>query len=70
MFQKLVSHNDDIRRLVEKGYAVTFDTKVIRSSSLVLMMQNPLANYGRGGFCLLWCRRRDLNPHALADTAP
>lgn len=25
MFQKLVSHNDDIRRLVEKGYAATFD---------------------------------------------
>src|SRR5271166_3907677 len=27
MFQKLVSHNDDIRRLVEKGYAVGFDSK-------------------------------------------
>ncbi|MDZ4661480.1 MAG: ThiF family adenylyltransferase [Pseudomonadota bacterium] len=26
MFQKLVSHNDDIRRLVERGYAVAFDT--------------------------------------------
>ena len=26
MFQKLVSHNDDIRRLVEKGYAVAFDS--------------------------------------------
>src|SRR6185312_1860087 len=26
MFQKLVSHNDDIRRLVEKGYAVGFDS--------------------------------------------
>ncbi|MBT4710635.1 MAG: ThiF family adenylyltransferase [Alphaproteobacteria bacterium] len=26
MFQKLVSHNDDIRRLVDKGYAVAFDT--------------------------------------------
>lgn len=25
MFQKLVNHNDDIRRLVEKGYAVGFD---------------------------------------------
>jgi hypothetical protein len=25
MFHKLVSHNDDIRRLVEKGYAVAFD---------------------------------------------
>lgn len=26
MFQKLVSRNDDLRRLVEKGYAVGFDT--------------------------------------------
>jgi hypothetical protein len=26
VFQKLVSHNDDIRRLVELGYAVAFDT--------------------------------------------
>lgn len=25
MFQKLVNHNEDIRRLVEKGYAVAFD---------------------------------------------
>lgn len=25
MFQKLVSHNEDLRRLVEKGYAVAFD---------------------------------------------
>src|SRR5688572_8733568 len=25
MLQTLVSHNDDIRRLVEKGYAVAFD---------------------------------------------
>lgn len=26
MFQKLVSHNEDIQRLVEKGYAVAFDS--------------------------------------------
>ena len=26
MFQKLVNHNDDLRRLVEKGYAVAFET--------------------------------------------
>lgn len=26
MFQKLVSHNEDIRRLVDKGYAVGFDS--------------------------------------------
>ncbi len=26
MFQKLVSHNDEIKRLVEKGYAVGFDS--------------------------------------------
>jgi hypothetical protein len=25
VFQKLVSHNEDIRRLVEKGYAISFD---------------------------------------------
>ena len=29
MFQKLVSHNDDIRRLVEKGYAVGFDSQYL-----------------------------------------
>ncbi|MDP2029500.1 MAG: ThiF family adenylyltransferase [Thiobacillus sp.] len=26
MFQKLVSHNDDLRRLLERGYAVAFDS--------------------------------------------
>ena len=26
MFQRLVSHNDDLGRLVDKGYAVAFDT--------------------------------------------
>jgi hypothetical protein len=29
VFQKLVSHNDDIRRLVEKGYAVAFDSNYL-----------------------------------------
>jgi hypothetical protein len=29
VFQKLVSHNDDIRRLVEKGYAVGFDSNCL-----------------------------------------
>lgn len=29
MFQILVSHNDDIRRLVEKGYAVAFDSNCL-----------------------------------------
>lgn len=29
MFQKLVSHNDDLRRLVEKGYAVAFDSNCL-----------------------------------------
>lgn len=29
MFQKLVNHNDDIRRLVEKGYAVAFDSNYL-----------------------------------------
>lgn len=26
MFQKLASHNDDLQRLIDKGYAVTFDS--------------------------------------------
>ena len=26
MFQKLVSHNDDLGRLVARGYAVAFDS--------------------------------------------
>jgi len=26
VFQKLVSHNEDIQRLVEKGYAIAFDS--------------------------------------------
>jgi hypothetical protein len=29
MFQKLVSHNDDIKRLVDKGYAVSFDSNYL-----------------------------------------
>lgn len=29
MFQKLVSHNDDINRLVEKGYAIAFDSNYL-----------------------------------------
>jgi hypothetical protein len=29
VFQKLVSHNEDIRRLVEKGYAVGFDSNYL-----------------------------------------
>jgi len=29
VFQKLVSHNDDLRRLVEKGYAVGFDSNCL-----------------------------------------
>lgn len=29
MFQRLVSHNDDLRRLVEKGYAVGFDSNCL-----------------------------------------
>ena len=29
MFQKLVNHNDDIRRLLEKGYAIAFDSSCL-----------------------------------------
>ena len=29
MFQRLVSHNEDIRRLVERGYAIAFDSEYL-----------------------------------------
>jgi hypothetical protein len=29
MYRKLVSHNDDLRRLVEKGYAISFDSNYL-----------------------------------------
>lgn len=29
MFQKLVNHNDDIRRLLDKGYAIAFDSNCL-----------------------------------------
>lgn len=29
MFQQLVNHNDDLRRLVEKGFAVAFDSNCL-----------------------------------------
>lgn len=29
VFQKLVSHNEDLRRLLEKGYAVAFDSEYL-----------------------------------------
>lgn len=29
MFQKLVSHNQDLNLLVEKGYAVSFDSNYL-----------------------------------------
>jgi hypothetical protein len=29
VFQKLVSRNDDIKRLIEKGYAVAFDSNCL-----------------------------------------
>lgn len=41
MFQKLVSHNDDIRRLVEKGYAVAFD------SNYLIIRDIPYLDSGR-----------------------
>lgn len=41
MFQKLVSHNDDIRRLVKKGYAVAFD------SNYLLIRDIPYLDGGR-----------------------
>lgn len=41
MFQKLVSHNDDIRRLVEKGYAIAFD------SGYLIVRDIPYLDYER-----------------------
>lgn len=41
MFQKLVSHNDDIRRLVEKGFAVSFD------SNCLIIRDIPYLDSGR-----------------------
>ena len=29
MFKRLVSHNEDIRRIVEKGYAVAFESNYL-----------------------------------------
>jgi len=41
VFQRLVSHNDDIRRLVEKGYAVAFD------SNYLIIRDVPYLDNGR-----------------------
>jgi hypothetical protein len=43
MFQKLVSHNDDIRRLVEKGYAVAFD-----ANNYLVVRDIPYLDQARG----------------------
>ncbi len=45
MFQKLVSHNEDLNRLVEKGFAVGFD------SNLLIIRDIPYLNEKRD---LLW----------------
>lgn len=47
MFQKLVSHNDDLRRLHEKGYAIGFDTNNCLIVRDVFYLDNAL-NLQRG----------------------
>lgn len=40
MFHKLVSHNDDLRRLVEKGYAVAFDSNCLVVRDIPYLVHN------------------------------
>ncbi len=46
MFQKLVSHNDDIRRLVEKGYAVAFDSNCLIIRDIPYLDTNRQEQFG------------------------
>ncbi|MEJ2066130.1 MAG: ThiF family adenylyltransferase [Reinekea sp.] len=46
MFQKLVSHYDDIRRLVEKGYAVAFDSNCLVIRDIPYLDSNQQVQIG------------------------
>lgn len=46
MFQKLVSHNDDIKRLVEKGYAVAYDSGYLTVRDIPYLDANGEAQRG------------------------
>jgi len=46
MFQKLVSRNDDLRRLVEKGYAVAFDSNCLIVRDIPYLDSKGALNYG------------------------
>lgn len=46
MYQKLVSHNDDIRRLVEKGYAVGFDSNYLVIRDIPYLDENGACRVG------------------------
>lgn len=46
MFQKLVSHNGDIRRLVEKGYAVAFDSNCLVVRDIPYLDSNQQVRVG------------------------
>jgi len=46
MFQKLVSHNDDIRRLVDKGYAVGFDSNYLVIRDIPYLDENKGCRMG------------------------
>ncbi len=46
MFQKLVSHNDDLERLVEKGYAVGFDSNYLVIRDIPYLDENKHLQWG------------------------
>ena len=46
MFQKLVNHNDDIKRLVEKGYAIGFDSKCMVVRDIPYLDENKQLQIG------------------------
>lgn len=46
MFQRLVSHNEDLRRLVEKGYAVGFDSNCLVVRDVPYLDQNLDLQWG------------------------
>lgn len=46
MFQKLVNHNDDIRLLVEKGYAIAFDSNCLITRDIPYLDSNRQLQIG------------------------
>ncbi len=46
MFQKLVSHNDDLRRLVDKGFAVGFDSNYLIVRDIPYLDDKGMLHWG------------------------